>query len=336
VLLSGCGGNSENEKGAAGRDGRDTRSNSATPTAASTSDVIIQMTGLLLVVPPGAAGNPVEVYLPSAQGGDHSAILGFAVPTGMTLRDSLCNNSGTMADPREYCYVDLKRWSLQPFGRGGTLATETVAADQPVTPSGVVNATHLSGGRFKAFRQRALARSDASVTFLSGRLGKACKLAQWTYARVNHGTGTVEQQWTDSLANVVNWEMPGVDSAVLVFISRTAPDTATVPLPAGDVFLLLAHIPEGERHRLPPDTTTTVLNSTNVVADFHPLYDLLSTSNAAGDGIPQGAPHRSVPLFKGGRGMACPIMLKSGSRFTEGPRSMATYACMPAIGQGGT
>jgi len=276
------------------------------------------------------------VYLPKTRGNNkHSAILGFAVPMGVTLPGSLCDNSGTAADPTEYCYVDLTRWSLQPFGRGGTLPTTTVAANQPITPSGVLNATHLSGGRFKVFRQRALARSDAHVTILSGRPGKACKLAKWTYTRVNHTTGRPEREWTDSVANVMNWEMPGVNSAALVFISRTATDTATVPLPTGDISLLLAHIPIGERNRLPPDTTTVVLNSTNVRPHFHPFYDLLSTSNAAGAGIPQDA-RRSMPRFRGGRGDACPITLKSGTRFTEGPRSMATYACMPAIGQGGT
>jgi hypothetical protein len=336
VLLSACGG--AEEKGGAASTSTDT----TPPPIATTNtyDVVIQMTGLLLIVPPEKATDPVQIYFPRAVG--HSALFGFAVPQGDTVPPRFCDNTGTKADTKDICYVDLAVWALQPFGDGGTLPTITLTQYPGVDTTGLVNVTHLSGGRYKAFHQRALAQSDASVTLLSGQLGGVpCKLAKW-HARVHHETGSPGDSLTDSLSNVVYWGIPGLDSAraQLVFISRnptqTHPDTVIVRLPEGDTRLLLAHIPVGDRARLPPDSANTVTIPTSNKADFEPFYDLLSMSNTPGSELPQDTLRRSMPTLRGGRKTSCPITLQSGAQIIDEFGSMATYACIPALGQGGT
>jgi hypothetical protein len=329
VLLAACGGGEERASGAA----TDTTTTSTITTATTTSNVIIQMTGLLLIVPPENDEDPVEVYLPRPDGvGVHSALLGFAVPTGTTLPEKFCDNDETSADPKTICYVNLTDWRLQPFG-GGTLKTTTqIGYPPPVHTSGLADVTQLAGGHYKVFRQRALAQSVASITLLAGQLGgTTCRLAQWEVEHVNHQTGNTDSVVSASLSNVVHWEMRGVESAALVFTKGS--DRVTVPLPDGDVWLLLAHIPEGERQYLPPGGAGTVTPSPT--AHFRPYYNLLGTSAAAGE-IPQDAAQRSVPEKVNGRTTPCPLILKSGAQLIDGAGSMATYACIPAVGQGGT
>jgi hypothetical protein len=333
VLLSACGGDDpeppkQKSDGASGH----------VVTDSTASHVSIQMTGLLLIVPPAAAGGAVQVYLPHPREvGLHAPLLGFAIPLGDTVRPGLCDNRQTRADPKTICYVNLSRWKLQPFGAGGTLMTRPHAELQTASgSSGLLDVTHLSGRRFRAFATPAEERSVSKITLLSGQVadGLSCKLAEWRYRRVYPIGIPVLTAGRDSLANVVEWQMPNLRSPVLVFVDSTGRDTARIALPPGNTRLLLAHIPEEERIHLPPNEADSTKTSPH--AHFGPFYDLLSRSASGTPIAHDNHVRRRIPAQAKGRRIPCPLTLRTGEHLIGGHGSMATYACMPALGQGGT
>jgi hypothetical protein len=330
LLLSNCGtgesGPSPQGPGSSG--GR------VVPDAPDASHVTIQMTGLLLIVPPATAGDSVQVYLPVPRDvGPHIALLGFVIPEDATVRPDLCDNPEE-AIATYFCYVNLEQWKLAPFGVGGTTVTKAYANPQNAGGSGLLDVTHLSGRRFRAFPARARARSVATVSLLSGQIvdGRSCKLAEWKYRRVYPIGIPVPTARRARLANVVEWEMKNLRSPELVFVNSTG-ETARVALPAGQTRLLLAHIPATERKHLPPNHATEVTPSTH--AHFNPFYDLLSQSASGDDWIAHtNTVRRRIPTLKAGDTVPCTITLGTGARTPGGTRSMATYACIPAWGQG--
>jgi hypothetical protein len=335
VLLSACGG------GEGGAEGGEAERSVKTDSGGSsvTSDIYVQMTGLALLVPPDTVGGALDVYLPKARGGGHRALLGFAVPTGYNVPPGLCHPMGPGTDTTKFCYVNLAQWTLEPFGGGGSPRTQPRDSFPPVGISGLLNVTELSGGEYRVFPGVATGRSERKVTFVSGQLvdSLACKLAEWTVRHMNAG-GTQQSVGRDSLSNVAVWAMTGLDSASarLVF-TRGGGQPVTVPLPAGQTWLLLAHIHQSELAHLPPNTATSVTKRDT--ADFEPFYDLLSRSNQLADTMHHKIAHRSRPDSASGVSTPCRVRLLTGEDkridpSTTGTNSMATYACIPAWGGG--
>lgn len=332
TLLAGCGSGGDGGDEAQKDTGGAVQVRVATDSTKST--VFVQMTGLLLIVPP-TTGNELKVYLPRNVGG-HAARLGFAVPQGVTLPTNFCDNGGTAAHPDTICYVNLKHWTLAPVGAGGSPATTTLAGMPPVSTSGLLSLTEISGGDYRVFPTHAGKKSHPPVTFLSGQLvdSLACKLAEWTYTPVDQ-QGMPQPAQTHRLANVLVWEMMALDTPSLVF-ERQGQSAVRVPLPPGETWLLLAHIPAGELRHLPPGEADSVISSTH--ADLHPLYDVLGRSNSEADSLQRGSMHRRIPGLVAGDTVPCRVVLSSmgqKSRDKDGIKSMATYACMPGSGSGG-
>jgi hypothetical protein len=262
-----------------------------------------------------------------------SPLLGFVIPEGETVRPDLCDNPDEAIDTY-YCYVNLTQWKLAPFGAGGTTVTQAYADLQTTGGGALLDVTHLSGRRFRAFPARAEARSVRTVSLLSGQIveDRSCKLAEWKYRRVYPSGIPVLTASSARLANVVEWEMENLNAPELVFVKTTG-DTVRVALPAGQTRLLLAHIPATERKYLPPNHAPKVTPSSH--AHFNPFYDLLSQSASGDDSIAHtNNVRRRIPTFRAGDSVPCTITLGTGARTPGGTRSMATYACIPAWGQG--
>src|ERR1700741_4109618 len=153
--------------------------------------VLIQMTGLMLITPPGEEGGRTYVMMPDSPGlpKPHSAWIGFG-----GRKTSLCvDHRGGI------CYVDLDQWSVEPIGRGGWPRTARVSNLHP----SLLNLSDASGGHTVDFRtQKDSLR--AHITFLSGRAGEACSLGDWEVEPVNR-RGAPQPKETILMANVLNW-----------------------------------------------------------------------------------------------------------------------------------
>jgi hypothetical protein len=158
--------------------------------------VTVQMTGLLLFVPPNESGGVTHVLSPPMT--EHFNLIGFKHQNTAGLCDIYNKDRGI-------CYVNMDGWVLDslgaPPGPGKSL------------PFGVLNLTHLSGGE-KVDPDLALRQSRSGIRLHSGKVTGLCSLASW---RVDpEGQPPPERL---KLANRVDWTIPGrkLDSLVLVF-----------------------------------------------------------------------------------------------------------------------
>jgi hypothetical protein len=300
----------------------------ATEAAASDTRVTIQMTGLLLIVPPNRPGDSVYVLLPNAR--DHVALLGFGVPRNPWPASCVSDTTpfGWKARRAGICYVDLDVWTLQPFGDGGQPATPTLASIPPEDKSGLLNVTALAGRKHRVHLPLDNTRLRAQVVLLAGEVGRTCKLANWVY-HYWRWPGYRGPAHTDSLANVVNWQMQ--TSTPLEFRNSSG-DVVTIPLQPGEMNMVLAHIPPEEMDHLPPGKADSVTDADT--AHFHPYYDLLS-EDPREDYIASGSRRRRLPRSPEGGSTPCEVTINVGGR-VEGGRSIGTYACVVATGERGS
>jgi hypothetical protein len=280
ALLSGCGGDTEYT---------DDRQVSAAPDSVT---VVIQLTGLMLVVRPEQEGGPTEILLPKTPG--HTALIGFGI-TSDSYVDRLCISKnypglGKPARDARICYVDLEKWDLKPIGTAGSPLSPTISA----LPEGVLNLTRGSGDLYKVNILQVSERIRSQITFNAGSPGSTpCSLGQWHYDPVGE---MVEKPY--SLANVLHWSIrvPS-DSARLVFTpkQRTGPDVVvSLDYNSKSVHVLLAHVPHSELLDLPPrdPETPNPSNAPERVTHFHALYDLLQVPD---DSTRRPLPHTLKP-----------------------------------------
>jgi hypothetical protein len=237
--------------------------------------VVVHISGLLMVVPPRQDGGRTHVLLPAAPG--HAARLGFGIAGDEAFVQRLCVTDeahGLPAIRAGVCYVDLERWSLQPFGDGGP---PTPAAN--TLPAGVLNASDASGGDYRVDVAALGGELRAQVALTAGEVGGQCSLASWIVERVDAAGGPRPREVLP-LINVLSWEIRNPAATELVFRSRSGPETVTVPLPApapnGKIEILLSHIPLEELNDLPPAVPATPApTQADTAYHFDAYYDLL-------------------------------------------------------------
>jgi len=262
--------------------------------AESDATVVVHLTGLVLVVPPGQDGGQTHVLLPSIA--QHAAWLGFGVAGDEAYVPRLCLSDAEYGLPalREgICYVDLDRWSLQPFGSGGqpTPVVNTL-------PPQLLNASRASGGGYGVHLPALGDELRAQVVFGAGQAGGHCSLASWIHEPVN-ARGEPERSDPLPLVNVLDWEMRNPAARVLVFRSRSGEETLAVPLPApsadGRIELLLAHVPVEERDDLPPARPHAPAAPADTAHHFDAMYNLLRDRGTHARPLPAHSPNRRLP-----------------------------------------
>lgn len=289
--------------------------------------VALQMTGLLLIVPPKSPGDATEVLLPVIPDGmqPHRALLGFGITENASYVGRLCLDDafGKAAKAEGICYVDLDGWMLSELGAGANPRTVTIAD----FPAGVLNLTHGSGKVHKATVSQVQDLIRSRLTLRAGRPVRPCSLGDWSY----HPVGETAKD--HPLANVVDWEMrlkPG-SALQLVFTPKTGGNGETVTLryPSNHVSLLVAHVPAGEEKDLPPnipdppDPTT----APQEVRHFRALYDLIKAP----------AGNRPFPRnMKQTRETPCPVAITTLQADTAVAfNGIRTYGCMLAAAEPG-
>ena len=297
--------------------------------AATDVRVVLQMTGLLLVVPSRQAGQPVHILMPKPRGlPAHATRLGFGIAGGSTYVTELCDTTHPGAIEAEICYVDLDRWKLEPFGKDGRNLTPTLAE----LPRGLVNLTRTSGNVDRVDLSKIDTLLRAHVVLLSGRPdGQPCRLTSWTYRHVGSSGQTVSFH-REPLINVLDWEIkhPAGNIELRFTLRDTTKDstvTALLPPPnsSGKIEILLVHVPVPELAELPPNTASRPGQPPGSAIHVDVLYDLLR--------IPVGSPRRPVPTSPGQAPSACLVDITTRSKIQREKAGIRTYACMPAAAE---
>lgn len=304
---------------------------------ATPASVVFQLTGLVLIVPPKQRGDSLRILLPDTTGhGPHAALLGFPIANGIAIPDNFCMDDalGRQARNASICYVNLDVWTLQAFGSGGRPETPTTQQLSVADP-GLLNVTNASGRKHRVHFPQVDSVIRSRFVFLAGAPGtKPCRLATWTFVPANENgapTGAV----TRPLTNVLDWEITDLNSPALVFAKRTG-ESVTIELPAPETRILIAHIPEAERAHLPPNTVAEITDTETTASHFHAYYDALRAPNTDEEKIPANSERRAIPRRGAGRQSPCPVEIRTSENLVPAFASVATYACMPALGEGGS
>lgn len=197
--------------------------------------VVIQLTGLLMIVPPnpGTIG-PTHVLMPEPVAPDrleHIAVIGFR-------RNDSAQQCGE-GSSQDFCFVRMDGWALDPLpGRSSRVDL----------PRSVFDLTHASGGRrvhrdhFGGNAPRDSLRSR--MTFGGGGVTDTCHIGQWSFDPV--GNPPRDRFW---LSNVVEWTIPDIPQTHLTLVRRrfgggSAQTLVTLtPDRSGRIELLIAHVP---------------------------------------------------------------------------------------------
>lgn len=171
--------------------------------------MVIQMTGLMLLVPPKQASGLTHVLLPDmppASGiPDHLTFIGFKGDSSghCTIYDR----------KRKICYVNMKGWALDSIGKAaGSSTTAGTRARGPL------NLTRHTNKKINLVQARQSLASE--VTFVRGRPTDSCGVARWTYNPIGQDPPAKFE-----LINVLEWQIPNMpaDSFVLVRRELKAP-----------------------------------------------------------------------------------------------------------------
>jgi hypothetical protein len=268
--------------------------------------VVIQLTGLLMIVPPnpGTIG-PTHVLMPEPEFPDrlnHVAVIGFRRNDSAQHCDE---NSG-----RDFCFVRMDGWALDPLpGR----------SSQVDLPHSVLDLTHGSGGRrvhrdhFGRNAPRDSLRSR--MTFGGGGVTDTCQFGQWRFDPV--GNSPAERLW---LSNVVEWTIRDIPQTHLRLVRRRfgggseQPLVTLTPDRSGRIELLIAHVPRDawgafQRNLLNlapmrqnqvsmPGGSPTATSANTDIAHFRSFYRLLDRAR-----------ERRLPSNPDERDEGCPMMI---------------------------
>lgn len=200
ILLSACGGGGqENPK--------------QQTVAAQTEPVtmVIQMTGLMLLVPPKQAGGLTHVLLPDLPPSP-------STPYHLTWIGFKGDSTGYCKEydhDRRICYVDMKGYALDSIGNTAPSSTGAGTAAR-----GPLNLSRHTNRKINL----AVARDSvaAYVTLARGRPTDSCGVARWTYNPIGQ-----EPPAKFELMSVLEWQIPNMpaDSFVLYRRQLSAPHT---------------------------------------------------------------------------------------------------------------
>jgi len=297
-----------------------------TQTAVPDLTVLIQMTGLLLIVPPQQNGGETHVIAPTIRPGmgRHVAWIGFGIAQGSSYESRLCVRYQA-AHNAAICYVNLDDWSVRPIGTLGLPGT----LDSGNLPNNAVNLTPGSAGH-RVNRSAAKGWIRSELAFVSGRAANPCAVGRWSYTPVG---GTAQPR---HLANVLEWviQQPGNSKFELVFERRSPPhDSVTVTLPSssGVVALVIAHVPENEIPDLPGGGGThgdPYPGPGYQATHFHAFYDVMRLPNPPHDS-------RRLPVLVGrGSVRRCPVRITgANNKSLTSVTGIRTYGCMVAAAE---
>lgn len=219
----------------------------AVPEEAKPVGLVVQMTGLLLLVP--TANQGLQVLMPRVA--DHDALIGFKGP------DQGCWRYDT---PRGICYVNMDGLSLHPMG---------VKAGAGAPATSALNLTHGSGKKINIPQAKGRLRSE--ITLGPGVEREQCSLAQWTFDPVGHDTPPSTVQ----LINVANWEIDdiGANSIVLTRSRLDGTDTVRIatllPNKDGRIELLVMHVPRKETNHFFSSTRVQAADTSDAQLQPH-------------------------------------------------------------------
>ena len=279
--------------------------------------LVVQMTGLLLLVPPKQPNGNTEVFMPTVA--NHDAVIGFKVSSDPGYCDVPYNNA------LKICYVKMNGWSLSVVQTG---------ASGGVLPKGAVNLTRFGGRPINVADART--RSRAEVTLLPGIVTDTCSLASWTFNPVgNEGPERL------SFINVMEWVVPRVTPENLSLV-LTSKDNSAEPRPLGplvpndqnELELLIMHLPPVEWKKItgaplhpsepiaPADVTPNI--SGEMTTHFNAFYHTIDPLHFSLRPIPQ-RPRKLRDV--------CPITilgLETSSRNEGEQRGTKTLSCVMA------
>jgi hypothetical protein len=313
--LAACGG---------GGDAEDTAADAAPAPSKALVDTLsptgvrlrVQLTGLILMVPRKPDGRPTEVLLPVPVD-SHIAVIGFIHEND----SALC----TYKYQGGICYASLAEWSLAAIGTGGEPDDNEVRL-----PRGLVNVTRGSGGHTAKFPD-VDERIRSRITLLAGQVrDEPCSLGSWSYGPANGPSEILP------LVNMLTWDIqyPTRNSVELVFHHRASAHSAkrvTLLPDAGDVNILIAHIPVSDAGQLPPNRPTTLPSApttNDTPAHFHHYYDVIAADYSK----------RPLPRFvspQNQRPCSATIKATFDKGNVQGLVSLGTYSCVMASGTEG-
>jgi hypothetical protein len=318
MVLPACGGGENaSEDGASSGENVDRKDSAqaAATVQSGTSSIVVQMTGLLLVVPPKANGGSTRILMPRIP--NHLAWIAFR---GDSTEHCIRYDQGT-------CYVKMDGWALGPIGGGANSGNAA-----PSMPRALLSLSDLSRHRINYRRARARARGE--ITLSAGNVTHSCSLTKWTLKPV----GNNPQTRRDSLVNLMEWTFPDFPAGSLVLARRrlTGPDTtlrnfATVHATGGRIELLITHVPPADTVGMFPSASVQIQSPSNthredpaaVKRHVHAFYDLMGVSTNAGK---RPVPVPDEPPF----GAICPITILGLSRDSLGIVGTKTPSCIMA------
>jgi hypothetical protein len=275
----------------------------------------IQMTGLLLMVPPKSSGGVTHVLAP--QMWEHYNLVGFHSPQNTPGLCAMYN------DDRDICYVKMDGWMLDSIG-----AITSGYTDRQSLPAGVLNLTHLSGGD-QVDLGRAMRESRSVIRLYSGKVTKICSLAYWRYDPVGQPRPKRRR-----LANRVDWRIPNLNSDSLVLVFRGLNDTTRhavtlKPNARRQIELLVVHVPVTDTNGLfsAPGKQAMIDPEDDLKPHFNAFYGLMN---------PAARTQRPVPDRPWRFRRVCPITILDLSRDTKSEvhPGTRTQSCITASADG--
>lgn len=202
---------------------------------------VFQMTGLMLLVPPGPRSTGAYLLMPRDTGTPHLTRFVFGAETAA--------DACTEYDDG-ICWVDLESWEIEPISGAG-MPTPFGGAN---LPPGMMNLSTALDGKHHVHVPPDSRRVQAHVKFQTGRVeGDTCVLARWRYQPLGE-----DAERPTSLYNVLSWVVrTGPRTPLKIrFIPRpggpTLPPnakahTATLVVsPSGTTYTLIAHVTQSE------------------------------------------------------------------------------------------
>lgn len=224
--------------------------NTGVPTALPTArpTLVVQMTGMLMLVPENKTGKPVHVFTPPPP--DSIYHYNFIV-----FRDDGTAQCTARGDG--LCAVDMEGWFLDPIGITSGSGTARL-------PFGALNYSRGAGG-IKVNPRRARDSANSWLTLQGGSAGYTCSLATWSFDA--YGPTPVDRV---PILNVLEWKIPDLPQDRVVLTRRRIDDPehsellATLrPDSLDRVELLVAHITEDDAQNV---FTSAMMSSVRAAA----------------------------------------------------------------------
>jgi hypothetical protein len=269
----------------------------------------VQMTGLLLMVPPKGTSGATHVLAPHMT--DHFNLIGFRYPNTAGLCFKYNSAHGI-------CYMRMDSLLLDSIG------TTAGSANTASLSRSVVNLTQGSGGT-KIDTESAVQRSRSAVRLFAGTVGNPCSLESWRF----DPAGWLSLPWRDALHNRLDWSIPNLNANTLdlVFKRLTGGGRQVITLyPVQDTIeLLLLNVPPADTVGLFSQPQDGVLPdpSTDIRPHFDAFYELI--------GVPAGSKRR-YPEEPIDHDPVCPITVLDLFDDTNNreQRGIRTQSCITA------